>query len=72
MGSFIICTHHQISLGRSNNVNEVGGACGTRGRWESPKESDHLKDRDVDGRMRLEWMLGSLTGECGVDSAGSG
>jgi hypothetical protein len=26
--------------------------------WESPKERDHLKDRDVDGKMGLEWILG--------------
>jgi hypothetical protein len=33
-GSFIICTHNQILLGRSNQIkaNEVGGACGMHGR----------------------------------------
>jgi hypothetical protein len=34
--------------------------------WESPKERNHLKDRGVDGRMELEWILGRLVGgvEC--------
>jgi hypothetical protein len=27
---------------------------------ESPKERDHSEDRDVDGRMRSEWILGIL------------
>jgi hypothetical protein len=63
VGSFIICTHHQILLGRSNQ-----GDFGARGMWhsggsgetctgfwwESPKEKDHLKDhlkvQGVDGR----------------------
>jgi hypothetical protein len=31
-----------------------------RFRWESPKQKDHLEDRDVDGRMGLEWTLGRL------------
>jgi hypothetical protein len=36
MMNFIICTHPQISLGKSSQVkaNEVGGACGMRGRGE--------------------------------------
>jgi hypothetical protein len=28
--------------------------------WDSPKERDHLKDRSVDGRMGLEWILGKF------------
>jgi hypothetical protein len=34
--NFIICTHPQISLGKSSQVkaNEVGGACDTHGRGE--------------------------------------
>jgi hypothetical protein len=32
--SFIICTHPQISLLRSNQGDEVGGACGTHGSGE--------------------------------------
>jgi hypothetical protein len=47
----------------------VGRACGTHGTgrvictgfwWESQKERDHLKDRGVDRRMGLEWILGRL------------
>jgi hypothetical protein len=34
MGSFIICTHHQPSLGYEINENEVGRAYGTHGRGE--------------------------------------
>jgi hypothetical protein len=36
MRNFIICTHPQISLGKSSQVkaNEVGGTCGTHGRGE--------------------------------------
>jgi hypothetical protein len=34
MRNFIICTHPQISLGKSVKANEVGGACGTHGRGE--------------------------------------
>jgi hypothetical protein len=36
MRNFIICTHPQISLGKSSQVktNEVGGTCSTRGRGE--------------------------------------
>jgi hypothetical protein len=36
MRNFIICTHPQISLGKSSQVkaNEVGGARGTHGRRE--------------------------------------
>jgi hypothetical protein len=40
--------------------------------WESPKEKDHLKDQDADGRMGSKWTLGRLVGGCGVDSPGSG
>jgi hypothetical protein len=72
MGSFIICTHHQISLGRSIKENETDRACNMHGRgeekrgmcrgfwWESPKKKDHFKDQGVDGIMGLEWILGRL------------
>jgi hypothetical protein len=58
MGSFIVCTHHQILLGRSNQGElgrhgmwhawERGETCAGFW-WESPKEKDHLKDQGVDG-----------------------
>jgi hypothetical protein len=32
----------------------------TRFWWESPKESDHLEDQGVGGRMGSEWILGRL------------
>jgi hypothetical protein len=80
VGRLIICAHHQILLGRSNQ-GELGG----RGMWhawewgemcaefwwESPKEKGHLKDRGVDG-IGSKWTLRRLAGEgCGVDSPGS-
>jgi hypothetical protein len=38
----------------------------------NPKGCDDLEDRGVDGRVRLEWILGKFAGGCGVDSPGSG
>jgi hypothetical protein len=32
----------------------------TRFWWESPKERDHSKDRGVDVREGLQWILGRL------------
>jgi hypothetical protein len=57
--NFVICTHPQISLGKSSQ-----GEWGGRGMWhalertekcttfwsESPKESDHLEDQGVGGK----------------------
>jgi hypothetical protein len=40
--------------------------------WESPKERDNLKDRNIDGRIGLERILVRLIWERGVDSCGSG
>jgi hypothetical protein len=34
MRNFIICTHPQISLGKSSQGEWVGGACSTHGRGE--------------------------------------
>jgi hypothetical protein len=79
--SFIICTHHQILLGISNQGEqsgqgmwhawERGETC--TGFWsESPKEREQLKDQGVDGRMGSKWTLGRLARACGVDSADSG
>jgi hypothetical protein len=54
--------------------NEVGGACGTHGRvkctefWlKSSTERDHSENRDVDGRIGSEWILGRLGGGRGVE-----
>jgi hypothetical protein len=30
--------------------------------WESQKETGHLEDQGVDGRMGSEWILGRLAG----------
>jgi hypothetical protein len=69
MSNFIICTHPQISLGKSSQ-----GECGGRGMWhawerrekckrfwwESPKARDHWEDQGVGAKMRSEWILGRL------------
>jgi hypothetical protein len=34
----------------------------TRFWWENLKERDHSKDRGVDDRIALEWILGRLSG----------
>jgi hypothetical protein len=71
MGSFIICTHHQILLGRSNQGEWSGQGMWTaweRGEtcigfwWESPKEKDHLKDQGVDVRNGSKRTVGRLAG----------
>jgi hypothetical protein len=38
----------------------------------NPEERENLKDRSVDVRMELKWILGKLGGACRVDPAGSG
>jgi hypothetical protein len=74
MGSFIICTHHQILLGRSNQGEwggqgmwhewERGETC-TGLWWDSPKGKDHMEDEGVDGRVGSKWILGRLVGGWG-------
>jgi hypothetical protein len=81
MGSFIICTYHQILLGRSNKGEwgglgmrhawERGETC-TGVWWESIKDKDHLKEQGVDERIGSKWTLGRLVRGCGVDSPFSG
>jgi hypothetical protein len=68
-GGSIICTHHQILLGRSNQGErgrqgmwhawEWGEKC-TGFWWKGPREKDHLKEQGVDGRMGSKWILGRL------------
>jgi hypothetical protein len=69
--SIIICTHLQISLGRSSQ-----GECGeqskwnawekreecTRFWWESPRNRAHSEDQGLGGRIVSEWILGRLAG----------
>jgi hypothetical protein len=55
MRNFIICTHPQISLGKSSQVkaNEDGGACSMHGRGEKSVQG-------FGGKMGSEWILGRL------------
>jgi hypothetical protein len=39
---------------------------------ESPKETDHLEDQGIGGKMGSEWILGRMAWGCGLDSTGSG
>jgi hypothetical protein len=45
MRSFILCTHPQILLGRSNQGDEVGGTCDTHGRVEESVQGFGRKAR---------------------------
>jgi hypothetical protein len=67
--SFIIWSHPQILLGRSNQGEWSGRGMWHaqerrmhRFRWESPKERDHSEDRGIEGRIDqigcggVEWM----------------
>jgi hypothetical protein len=80
MRDFIICTHPQISLGRSRQDECGQGMWHAWERtekctgfwWESLKERDHSEDQGVGGKMRSEWVLGKLAWGCGLDSTGSG
>jgi hypothetical protein len=75
MRNFIICTHPQISLGKSSQ-GELGrrGMCHawerrekcTRFWRESPKERDHWEDQGAGGKMGSEWILGRLAWGGGI------
>jgi hypothetical protein len=60
----------RIIFGPKGDEVTVGGTFCTHGRvekstkfwWESQKERDLSEDRSVDGRMRLERILGRLAG----------
>jgi hypothetical protein len=75
MRNFIICTHPQISLGRSSQGEWGGrGMWHTWGRrekctrfwWDSTKERDHWEDQGVGGKMGREWFLRRLAWGGGV------
>jgi len=34
------------------------------------KESDYSDNLDVDGKVILEWIMGSRMGRCGLDASG--
>jgi hypothetical protein len=39
---------------------------------ESLKGRAHIKDKGIDERIILEWILGNRVGSCAMDSSGSG
>jgi hypothetical protein len=53
--NFIVCTHPQISLGKSSQIkaNEVGGACGTHGRGKKSVQGAGGKAR----RKEITWKI---------------
>jgi hypothetical protein len=70
MGSFIICTHHQIIRQiKSRRIRRVGHVAHI-GEWRKlyrvlvrkPKGNGHLEDQGVDGRMGSKWTLGRVVG----------
>ena len=59
----MICTHQQILMGDQFEKYEMGGACSTYGErewrikgfsWGNMRESEHLEDPGVDGRIILK------------------
>jgi hypothetical protein len=57
MGSFITCTHAQISISRLNKYNEVGGACGRhwRGHESAQGFDEKPKGQTPLRRLRSRW-----------------
>jgi hypothetical protein len=76
--SFIICTHPQISLGRSSQANEVGRACCTHGRGAYKVLVEKPEGKRPFVRPRLRWEDGiridlmEIGWGRGLDSTGSG
>jgi hypothetical protein len=56
--NFIICTHPQISLGKSSQANEVGGACSTHGRGVNRVLVGKPEGKRPLGRPRRRWEDG--------------
>jgi hypothetical protein len=50
-------------VGRTWHAWERRGKC-TAFWWESQEERNHLKDKDIDGRMGSEWILRRLAAWC--------
>jgi hypothetical protein len=66
MGSFIICTHQQISLGSSDQGDEWAGHVALVGEGRKVyrvlvgkhEGKNHLEDRGINERMGLECIVG--------------
>jgi len=59
----MICTHQQILMGDQFEKNKISGACSTYGEkewcikgfsWGNQRESEHLENPGVDGRIILK------------------
>jgi hypothetical protein len=81
MGSFIICTHHQIVRQIKSRRKRWAGYVARMGEGRNvyrvlvgkPEGKRPLERPKVNGRMGSKWNLGNwLGGGCGVDSPGSG
>jgi hypothetical protein len=70
-GSIIICTHHQILLGRTNQE-ERGGFDIMARMGEEKNVYKVLVGKQRKGMMVLEWILERQAGVCGMGSPGSG
>jgi hypothetical protein len=67
MRNFIICTHPQISLGKSRQMRwaeHVARMGEERKVYKvlvgKPVGKDHLEDQGIGGKMGSEWILGRL------------
>jgi hypothetical protein len=66
--SFIICTHPQISIGRSNSGERIWrvmwqpwrGEKIVQGFCEKAQRKEPLENRGLNGRMESQWILGRL------------
>ena len=64
-----MCARYQITFGNQIKKTEMRGACSTYGgekrciQWGNLWEGDHLKERGVDGRMILKWILEKWDGD---------
>jgi hypothetical protein len=76
MGSFMVYTHHPILFGSSKQNKWEGwsmwhawgtGEVHAGFWWGIPRERDHLKDLEEDGRLISRWIFREWDGELRLD-----